>query len=385
VDTTKHNSSLLLRLVKRTELLLFVLVLPFLFAGKGDVRGSFVVAGVQSHILLSYGDDKYEFDTYKTELLDAIEAEGITTYHQDVFNISRETKLYGQSVTVNITKSLPVVINDEGEHIIGRTVYSDPTLILEQNDIEYWPEDILSIELILDPITAGGVGQLVTIKRAPVYTVSVDGKKKEVRSWDDSVKKIIELSNTKINPNDIIRPGLKESVASGDTIKITRINYAKVSETKTIPFETIYQGTTLLAFGQTKAAVSGVSGIKKITYNVTYKNGEEVSRKIIATKITKYSRNAKILTGVKTGQCNWGPYYETNYGPYTTSFHYPGYVGRYILVTNMANGKSVKVKIVDVGPVGALLDLSTTAMRQIGGSMATFHGHIDNVMVQLLD
>jgi hypothetical protein len=230
------------------------------------------------------------------------------------------------------------------------------------------------------------VGQLVTIKRAPLYTFQVDGKVKEVRTWDEKVGTIVEKSKTKLNPNDIVSPGLNAKVASGALIKITRINYAQVTETKSIPFETIYQGSTALALGQSKSSVSGIIGSKKITYKITYKDGNEVSRVIISSSIIQQKRDATILRGAVTGVCKWGKYYETNSGPYTTAFHYPGYRGRYILVTNLTNGKSVKVKVVDVGPTNGLLDLSTTAINQIGGMTEIYNtGYMSSVMVQIID
>jgi hypothetical protein len=137
-----------------------------------------------------------------------------------------------------------------------------------------------------------------------------------------------------------------------------------------VVFKTLYRPSTSVALGKTRAETSGVAGINKLTYRVTYKDGREVSRSLLKSEITRQKRDAIILRGAVTGICKWGPYYETNFGPYTTSFHYPGYVGRYALVTNLANGKSVRVKIVDVGPTNGLLDLSTTAMHEIGGKIS---------------
>ena len=376
----------ILKLLVRSQLLLLLFVLSFVLLGQDRmVRGSYVVAGIRTHISFEYNDKNYNFDTYKTSLMEAMGEQGISVYDQDLFSIPRDTRLNGQSLEVTVTKSLPVIIDDNGNKILGRAVYSEPEKILEQNKIKIWSEDIIGADLILNPIAVGGVGQLVTIKRAPVYTVIVDGKSKEVRSWDQNVRTIVEKSETKLNPNDIVSPGMEENVANGAKIVITRINYADISENISIPFETIYQGSTSLALGKTSPKVSGVTGSKRITYRITYKDGEEVSRKTISTVVTTQRRDAIILRGAVTGKCNWGPYYQTNYGPYTTSFHFPGFKGRYILVTNLANGKSVKVKIVDLGPDNALLDLSTTAMREIGGPLATFYGNIPNVMVQLID
>ena len=371
-----------LKLLVRSQLLLLLFVLSFVLLGQDRmVRGSYVVAGVQTHISFSYDDKNYEFDTYKTSLVEAIGEQGISVYDQDLFNIPRDTRLNGQGLEVLVTKSLPVLINDNGNKILGRAVYSEPEKILEQNQIKVWPEDIISADLILNPVAVGGVGQLITIKRAPVYTVAVDGKSKEVRSWDKSVRTIVEKSETKLNPNDTVSPGLEENASTGTKIVITRINYADISENVSIPFETIYQGSTALVLGKTSPKVSGITGSKRITYRITYKDGEEVARKTISTIVTTQKRDAVILRGAEKGSTNWGWYdgYVTSFYRATASM-----VGKHLLVTNLDNGKTVTVRIIGNGPfTGQLMDMSRSAFIAIGGDPD--QGRLYNVMVQLID
>jgi len=381
VDTKDKKIKIsLFKLIKRTELLLFIFILPILLSGGRAVKGNYVVGGVESKISLYYDEEFYNFTTFKTILFDAVTEQGFKIYEQDIFSISRDTELKGGEYEVNIVKSLPVVISDEGEHIIGRTVYSKPEKILEQNNIKYWPEDKLSIELITDPINQGGVGQLVTIKRAPVYNVRVDGKIKEIHTWDNLVSNIVEKSETKLNPNDIVKPGLKEFVGDGSTITITRIEYAEATETKAVPFTTIYKGTTTLAFGATKVSQSGINGQKKLTYKITYKNGEEVSRILIASTITRAKQDAVVLRGAVTGKASYVS--AGIYPSMSTAFR--GYMGHYLLVTNLNNGKRVKVKVVDYGPklgTGRIIDLGEDAFAAIGDPDS---GGLHNVMVELL-
>ena len=371
-----------LKIFVRSQLLLLLFVLSFVLLSQDRmVRGSYVVAGIQTHISFNYDNKKYNFDTYKTSLIEAVREQGISVYDQDLFNIPRDTRLNGQSLEVVVTKSLPVLIDDNGNKILGRAVYSEPEKILEQNKIKVWPEDIIGADLILNPVTTGGVGQLITIKRAPIFTVMVDGKSKEVRSWDQNVRTIVEKSETKLNPNDTVSPGLEENVSTGTKIVITRINYADISENVSIPFETIYQGSTALALGKTSPKVSGVTGSKRITYRITYKDGEEVARKTISTIVTTQKRDAVILRGAEVARANFGYYTGM-----VTSFHSAkaSMVGKFLLVTNLANGKSVKVKIIGSGPFnGPLMDMGTEPFQAIGGSLRS--GYLPNVMVQLID
>lgn len=367
-----------------SELIVLAAIVPFIAisVSGGHVKGEQkVVAGVKSHLVVEYDDETYEFETYKTNILDAVEEQGIHTYDQDGFSLNRETRLYGQDVRVSITKSLPVIIYDNADKIQGRTIYSSPEEILNQNDIQYWPEDVLESELIQDPIMEGGVGQLVRITRAPVIKIKVDRKTKEVRTWGLDVKSAIEKAGVKVNPNDKVKPGLKEYINDGDVIIVTRINYADVTENQAIDFNTIYKGSTSIALGQTSTSQSGVTGQKKNTYRITYKDGEEVSRVLISSKVTKSKRDKIILRGAETGATNFGWYegYVTSFYRATSSM-----VGKHLLVTNLDNGKSVTVEIIGNGPfTGQLMDMGYKAFQAIGGS--TMQGRLYNVMVQLID
>lgn len=285
----------------------------------------------------------------------------------------------------NIERPYSVVIKDGERLIYGRTNSPDEIETLEQNNINYWPEDIVTSELILDPVRYKGVGRLIEIKRAPVYYIRVDRRSLEIRDWNGLVDDLIKKGDIRLNPNDIVKPSLNSKLTNGAEINITRINYADITSEELIPYKTVYNASTSIPLAQTRIKVSGVTGVKKLTHRLTYKDGKEISRSLTKSVITKNKRDAIILRGAVTGICKWGPYYETNFGPYTTSFHYPGYVGRHAIVTNLDNDKSVRVKIVDVGPTNGLLDLSTTAMRAIGGPLATFYGSIPRVMVQIVD
>lgn len=370
------------KFLRQTELVLLLFVFSSLvFRLAPTVRGNYVVAGVKTRVIFEYDGNKYKFETYKTNLSDALAEQGIIIYDQDLFNVPRDSVLKGGEIRVEATKSWPVVIDDDGKIIHGRTTYEEPEKILEQNKVQVWPEDIIDSELVLSPVTVQGVGNMVRIRRAPVYYVLVDGRKKEVRSWEREVGVIIEKSATKLNPNDIVSPKVGELVSKNSEIIITRINYADVSETESIPFDTVYEGSTSLALGKIKEIISGVTGSRKNTYRVTYKDGEEISRRLMSSVTLQQKRDAKIIRGAEIGRANFG-YYKGM----VTSFHSAksSMVGRYLLVTNLSNGKSVKVRIIGSGPFnGPLMDMGTEPFQAIGGNLRD--GYIPKVMVQLLD
>ncbi len=379
----------IVNLAKANWFFVFALFLILLFLwGYKSVKGDFDSRVKESRIKIYIGDDVLSIKTSQPTLIEALTEGGIKIYEEDALSLPRDISLTGVDYSVRVERSVPIVINNDGKKIFARSVYKNPKEVLNQNNIKYWPEDIIKTELILNPVYYSGAGRLISIERAPVYYINVDRKKIEIRDWDGEVGNIIKKAGVALNPNDIVHPNKDAKLTNGAEINITRINYAEIVEKKSISYQTTYQGSTSIPLGQERVRISGVTGEKKLTYRVTYKDGKEVSRILIGDAVTRPKRDAIILRGSVTGKCKWGQIYEKRDGPYTTAFHYAlsnrSYIGRYILVTNLSNRKSVKVRVVDAGPTNGLLDLSTTAIKEIGGLNSIYVSGYFNVSVQLL-
>ncbi|MDD3678863.1 MAG: G5 domain-containing protein [Patescibacteria group bacterium] len=379
----------IVNLAKANWFFVFALFLILLFLwGYKSVKGDFDSRVKESRIKIYIDDEVLNIKTSQPTLIEALTEGGIKIYEEDALSLPRDISLTGVDYSVRVERSVPIVINNDGKKIFARSVYKNPKEVLNQNNIKYWPEDIIKTELILNPVYYSGAGRLISIERAPVYYINVDRKKIEIRDWDGEVGNIIKKAGVALNPNDIVHPNKDAKLTNGAEINITRINYAEIVEKKSISYQTTYQGSTSIPLGQERVRISGVTGEKKLTYRVTYKDGKEVSRILIGDAVTRPKRDAIILRGSVTGKCKWGQIYEKRDGPYTTAFHYAlsnrSYIGRYILVTNLSNRKNVKVRVVDAGPTNGLLDLSTTAIKEIGGLNSIYVSGYFNVSVQLL-
>lgn len=267
----------------------------------------------------------------------------------------------------------------DNERMLLRSTSINRDEILSENNIIVYPEDKVTTELILDPVTDGGAGQKIIIKRAPVYHLLADGKTIDIRTWDSAVSAVIEKSALPLSPKDIVSPSKEEKITPGTTIVVTRINEADIEITEDIPFNIVRKGDPGVPFGQDKVSQAGVTGKLVKTYRVTYKNRVEVARRFIKKTTTVSKKDKIIASGVVLGRANFGYYTGM-----VTSFYKSGYQGRYLLVTNLSNGKQVKVKIIGAGPFnGPILDMGTEPFQAIGGRISD--GFIPSVSVQLVD
>lgn len=90
-----------------------------------------------------------------------------------------------------------------------------------------------------------------------------------------------------------------DPVSDGDSIRVVRIRTEEVTETETIDYETTYEDSDALYEDETETLTEGEEGEKRVTYTVTYADGEEESRKPVKEEIVREAKNAVVRRGTK--------------------------------------------------------------------------------------
>lgn len=212
-------------------------------------------------------------------------------------------------------------------------------------------------------------GNIIKIERAKKLIVLVDKEEKEIFGFRKTVGEIIIENNLDIREEDIVKPERKTLAYNNEEIKITRVEIKEEIVKKDIDFKTIEKEDDKLSWRTKKVEVTGEKGIKEIRYEVAYHDGEEVSRKVKETVITKEPIDKVVIQGtyVKLGKSHTGlaSWYAHTGTMAAANPWLP--MGSYVKVTNKDNGKSVIVKINDRGPFGPnrIIDLDKVAFEKI--------------------
>ncbi len=91
-----------------------------------------------------------------------------------------------------------------------------------------------------------------------------------------------------------------------------KVETKTVTGTKVIAFKTVTQNDSSLDKGKVLAATTGVNGERTITYEITYTDGVETSRKVLSDTVTKEPVNAVTKVGTKEAlNCPNGTYVNT--------------------------------------------------------------------------
>ncbi len=291
-----HNHYLRL---KNGFLVVFCLSFLLLACLSQQVKGESVVPTITTKVSYTAGAKTTTFTTTENTLGNALEKQGIILAKNDITSPDLDTPLVGEDISAKLIPAVPVLINDNGQSWVGQSAYTDIPGILSQLKVNYDKADIITKELILDPATENMAGQMITIKRAPVYTVSVDDKEVIVHSWAQTVTNVLRDGGITLNQNDSTDPDRLAPAPSSGHIIVTRVNYADIEETVTIVYQTINQDNYEMYQGQSRVTQGGVNGSKRQSVHIVYHNGVEVSREVTASEVLASPQNKVIEIGVK--------------------------------------------------------------------------------------
>lgn len=179
-------------------------------------------------------------------------------------------------VTVSIHR---VTVIDEGEQVAKYfTIFTDEQSILERNGLLLGEGDEVAIQ-------EDGGELSFSIERAfPTY-VFADGEKTVVLLAKGTVADALAKAGITCGDEDKVSQPLDQALESGMEIQVDRVCTKTVEETEEIEYDTQKIRTDDLYVGNSREVQQGKNGEKKVTYEITYVNGEETARKKVSEEV----------------------------------------------------------------------------------------------------
>jgi len=182
-----------------------------------------------------------------------------------------------------ITSVNSFFVVDDGVITVHRTYTSDALLALREAGIDLSPQDEVSMP---DSPLAGGFAE-ISIKRGLTVTVDMDGREFQIASGGvNTVRALLHSAGYKPQPRDIVTPPLDTLAEDGMFITVIRYSVSTVQVTEPIGFTVIKNPNRNLNEGTEVVTRPGVHGEKLYSYEVTYENGVEVSRRLVFETVT---------------------------------------------------------------------------------------------------
>jgi hypothetical protein len=266
----------------------------------------------------------------------------------------------------NQDKSFPVDVSDNGIFFLTTADAENVSEFLAEKNIKLGEKDYIfpAPEAKLFP------GQNITIRRAVSVSIEVDDETKKLDTLGVTVQDAVNEAGVTMSHADKISPQISALLSPNLAIKITRINFEEITVEENISFQTIEKEDNTVLWRKHETKQKGEKGIREKTYKITYTNGKETNRALLGSKIAKQPVpqievvGTKIIVGkTQTGAATW---YVNGDDLTCASLDFP--FGKYLRVTNRANGRSVIVQVNDSGPYGKgrVIDLNKKAFQKIG-------------------
>lgn len=131
-------------------------------------------------------------------------------------------------------------------------------------------------------------------------TLVVKGEEKNISTFKNNVKDILEEQNIEFDENDIISEDLNSKIKNGQKIEIIDVKEKVIKESKEVPFEVNIVEDKNLLKGKTEVETEGQSGKNELVYKITYHNGKEVDKKFMEEVVVSNPVNKVVKKGVKT-------------------------------------------------------------------------------------
>ena len=205
-----------------------------------------------------------------------------------------------------------------------------------------------------------------------VVTVIHDARTDTVTTTASTVGTMLTAQGIPVHSLDKVTPPLASPLTGGATVRIIRVTQTTSAQRVTVPFRSVTKSSPKVEIGS-QTVTPGANGTLEKDFRTTYYDGKAVGTVLAATKVIVPERDQVTLIGTgqpafvshghsQDGAASW-------YGVSGLTAASPSLpFGTVVHVTDLANGRTINVRIEDRGPSaggGRILDLSELAFSQL--------------------
>ncbi|PVG80936.1 resuscitation-promoting factor [Nocardioides gansuensis] len=139
---------------------------------------------------------------------------------------------------------------------------------------------------------------VVTPKQLRVKIGGKDARKAELTAL--TVQDALEELDVKVSKRDKVTPALGKEITDGDKIVVTDIRVVtKDVKGESIDFDTIRREDSSMYEGEDEVVREGRDGARNVTYQLRYKNGQLLAKKVLESEVTRKPVDAIVRVGTK--------------------------------------------------------------------------------------
>ncbi len=321
---------------------------------------------LEKHVTVRVEDESIRMRTFAGTVAEALDRAHVTLEDQDVVTPSLTTSIReGLVIVVRRAKPITLLLNGEPRQVIvtARTVQE----VIKELHLGTSMADFVGTARSAR-VTAG----MVLVYRAAVgIRIVHDGVTETVITNAASIRDVLSELGVTLIGKDEVWPTMDAAPVGGMVVRVMRVGTRTETASRGIPYPTVLRNDPTLEGGVRKLRQAGRNGSRLVTYQVTYKDGKAVTRRVISSKVVRKPVPKIVAVGTgpkcictKGTQSGKGTWYGA---PSMTAAHPTLPFGTVVQVTNLETGKTVTVTIRDRGPYGdgRIIDLSKDAFAKL--------------------
>ena len=228
---------------------------------------------------------------------------------QDVVEPSLDSEMVAEKYNINIFRARPITIVDGNKRLKITTAEQTPALIAKAAGIEVFEEDKTTLSNS-DNMAVDGANMVMKIDRASMVNFVLYGKESVIRTHAKTVGELLKEKNINPKKDDTLSVDRSAKIISGMKIELWRNGKQTITAEEDVKFEVEKVQDANRDSGYREVKQAGENGKKNVTYEIEMKNGVEVSRKEIASVVTKEPKKQIEIVGTKSSTSFSGSFSE---------------------------------------------------------------------------
>ena len=228
---------------------------------------------------------------------------------QDVVEPSLDSEMVAEKYNINIFRARPITIVDGNKRLKVTTAEQTPALIAKAAGIEVFEEDKTTLSNS-DNMAVDGANMVMKIDRASMVNFVLYGKESVIRTHAKTVSELLKEKNIEPKKDDTLSVDRSAKIIPGMKIELWRNGKQTITAEEDVKFEVEKVQDANRDSGYREVKQAGENGKKNVTYEIEMKNGVEVSRKEIASVVTKEPKKQIEIVGTKSSTSFSGSFSE---------------------------------------------------------------------------
>ena len=228
---------------------------------------------------------------------------------QDVVEPSLDSEMVAEKYNINIFRARPITIVDGNKRLKVTTAEQTPALIAKAAGIEVFEEDKTTLSNS-DNMAVDGANMVMKIDRASMVNFVLYGKESVIRTHAKTVGELLKEKNIDPKKDDTLSVDRSAKIIPGMKIELWRNGKQTITAEEDVKFEVEKVQDANRDSGYREVKQAGENGKKNVTYEIEMKNGVEVSRKEIASVVTKEPKRQIEIVGTKSSTSFSGSFSE---------------------------------------------------------------------------